>query len=102
MTAADMSDSNRTETVAIIDSISSKIKVDRSSIDEYNDSYQLWRFHAILSAYLSLVAGILEATLSIWQGHAEISMSLCNITLLLLLSLLIQTDYRWNSANGIR
>lgn len=40
------------------------------------------RFHAVLSAYLSIAAGIVEASLSILAGHQEISMSLYGIALM--------------------
>ena len=40
------------------------------------------RFHAILSAYLSIVAGLLEAVLSISLGSEEDSMSLYGIALM--------------------
>jgi hypothetical protein len=39
-------------------------------------------FHAILSAYLSIGAGLIEATLSIMAGHADISMSLYGVALM--------------------
>ncbi len=37
--------------------------------------------HAIISAYLSIVAGIVEAVFSYMAGHAEISMALYGIAL---------------------
>ena len=38
--------------------------------------------HAIISAYLSIIAGLVEAALSLTAGHAEISMSLYGIALM--------------------
>lgn len=38
--------------------------------------------HAIISAYLSIIAGLVEAVLSLLAGHAEISMSLYGIALM--------------------
>lgn len=40
------------------------------------------RFHAILSAYLSIAAGVIEAVLSMLSGHKETSMSLYGIALM--------------------
>lgn len=40
------------------------------------------RFHAVLSAYLSIAAGLVEASLSLMSGHAEVSMSLYGIALM--------------------
>lgn len=40
------------------------------------------RFHAIFSAYLSILAGIVEAVLSSMAGHEEVSMSLYGIALM--------------------
>lgn len=39
-------------------------------------------FHTVLSAYLSIIAGLIEAGLSLYSGHAEISMSLYGIALM--------------------
>ncbi len=40
------------------------------------------RFHAIFSAYLSIIAGVIEAIFSLITGHAELSMSLYGIALM--------------------
>lgn len=40
------------------------------------------RFHAILSGYLSIVAGILETSFSLFDGYQEFSMSLFGIALM--------------------
>ena len=40
------------------------------------------RFHAIFSAYLSILAGIAEAVLSVMAGYQEESMSLYGIALM--------------------
>ena len=45
-------------------------------------TFQNARFHAILSAYLSIVAGLVETVISLMDGMEEISMSLYGIALM--------------------
>lgn len=40
------------------------------------------RFHAVLSAYLSIIAGLYETIFSLVAGHADLSMSLYGIALM--------------------
>jgi hypothetical protein len=44
-------------------------------------------FHAVLSAYLSIFAGIVEAVLSIMAGTTDISMSLYGVALMALVDI---------------
>ena len=59
-----------------------KLKSSSSSISSGGVCGYSYRTHAILSAYLSILAGAIEAGLSLWYGHSEISMSLYSIALM--------------------
>jgi divalent metal cation (Fe/Co/Zn/Cd) transporter len=63
-------------------------------------------FHAIVSAYLSIVAGLVEASLSILAGHAELSMSLYGIALMAFVditgSLLVLYTWQFSEAKAER
>lgn len=63
-------------------------------------------FHAILSAYLSIIAGIIEAVLAVLSGREEISMSLYGIALVAVVdvtgSLLVLKMWQCRSSSGER
>ena len=62
--------------------------------------------HAVISAYLSIVAGIWELSLSIWAGHNEKSMSVYGIGIMAFVdiagSILVLSLWQFGTVEGMR